>query len=401
VTSPLSTLLVIAFVAVLAPLATELPVRVRPPVVVLEVLLGVIVGPHVMGLIAGSPLIDFLSRLGLIFLFFLAGLEIDLNKVRGRPLYLASAGWLISLVVAESIAWALVPSGFVRAPSLVGSALTTTALGTLMPILRDAGELEGSFGRYILGAGAAGEFFPVLVVSILFSREPTNTAEPLVLVGFCLLAAGAAYATLHAKTPAVVKILSRGMRSSSQLPIRLCVLIMVALAALADRFGLDMALGAFAAGMVVGLAVRGHKEALLHEKLDALGFGFFIPMFFVISGARIDLPSLTSSTSAMLRVPFFLALLLVSRGVPVLLYKKELRIGDRIPFVLYSATALPLLVAITEIGTETGRMRADNAAALVAAGMLSLMIFPVVALTMHGSRRRRRESQTAEIATQS
>ena len=266
---------------------------------------------------------------------------------------------------------------------MIATALATTAVGVLLPILRDSGELKTRFGNLVMGAGAVGELGPVVVVSIVLTREHTAWHQTALLLAFAAIALTAAAAALHVRLQPIVQLLGRTLHASSQLPVRICILLMVGLVVLADEFGLDLILGAFAAGMVVRLASEGEKGEVLREKLEAIGFGFLVPLFFVLSGIKFDLGSLLESSDALLRVPFFLALFLLVRGAPsLLIYRNALAKRERLPFVLYISTALPLVVAITDIGVATGRMRSDNAAALVGAGMVSVLLFPLIALTL-------------------
>jgi Kef-type K+ transport system membrane component KefB len=203
------------------------------------------------------------------------------------------------------------------------------------------------------------------------------------LLAFAGVALVAAMAALHVRLQPVVQLLGRTLHASSQLPVRICILLLVGLVVLASEFGLDLILGAFAAGMVVRLGSEGSRGVVLREKLEAIGFGFLVPVFFVLSGIKFDLAALLESSDALLRVPFFLALFLLLRGGPALLiYRNALKKHERLPFVLYISTALPLIVAITDIGVQTGRMRTDNAAALVGAGMASVLLFPLIALIL-------------------
>jgi Kef-type K+ transport system membrane component KefB len=382
VDSHLTAILVIAVIAVLAPLVAEAPVGIRLPIVVLEVLFGIVLGPHGLGLIEAGRVVAFMGALGLAFLFFLAGMEIDLPVIRGRPLALAVWGWLLSVALGVGIGGALALVGFVEAPVMVGVALTTTAIGTLMPILRDAGELPTTFGRFMLAAGAVGEFGPIVLISLVLTRHHSEWQQTALMLLFVALALLAAVLALRSRTPRFIALLQRTMHSSSQLPVRLAILLMVGLVVMAEKFGLDMVLGAFAAGMIVSLASQGEAGGMLRHKLDAIGFGFLIPIFFVMSGIKFDLAALTGSTQAMLRVPIFLVLFLVVRGLPALLYRRDLPRHDLPRLALYCATALPLIVAIAEIGIATGAMRSDNAAALVSAGILSLLIYPLLALSL-------------------
>ena len=376
-------LLVVLFVAALAPLFNELPIRLRLPLVVLELVFGMIVGPYGFDLIAAEGNLRLLSALGLSFLFFLAGMELDFSALKGPPLRLGALGWLLSIVVAMVATHALAAAGLVSDPLLVAVALATTAIGTLLPILREAGELDTRFGRFVLGAGALGEFGPIVLFSLVMaSSEGGVMRRSALLVTFVLIALACAGLFLRIRPPHVVDVLARGLVSTNQLPIRMSMLLLGGLVVLADVLGLDILLGAFAAGTLVGLVARGPGTEPFHEKLDAIGFGFLIPIFFVTSGAQMDLPALFASADSLARVPLFLALLLLVRGLPALLYRKELDGGDQRLLALFSATSLPLIVVITEVGKAAGRIQHANAAALVGAGILSVLIFPLIGLSL-------------------
>jgi Kef-type K+ transport system membrane component KefB len=372
--------LIVLAIAVAAPLLAEIPVGVRLPVVMLEMVLGIIVGPQVLGLATAEGLLGWLGgKLGLAALFFMAGMELDLERVRGRPLTLAIRGWVLSLVLGLVVAALLYVLPIVHSPMMVGLALSTTALGTLLPILRDAGQLETEFGRLVLAAGAVGEFGPVVVVSLVLTGEDSEWLKIGLMLMFVAIAFGAARIALGARPPIVIKLLTRTMESSSQLPVRISLLLLAVFVVLSENFGFELIPGAFAAGMVVGLASRGEAGNPLRHKVEAVCFGFLVPFFFVTSGIKFDLATLLHSAQAILLLPAFLILLFIVRGVPALLYGHNLAKGQRLPFALYSATALPLLVAISAIVVQTGRMRPEIAAALVGAGMLSVLLFPTFA----------------------
>jgi Kef-type K+ transport system membrane component KefB len=375
-------LLVVLLVAAIAPLFNELPIRLRLPLVVLELLFGVAVGPHGLDLVGGEGTLRALSALGLSFLFFLAGLDLDFAKLRGQPLRLGIAGWALSIGLALALTFSLRAAGLVSDPVLVAVALSTTAIGTLLPILREAGELDTPLGRFILGAGAIGEFGPIVLFSLIITGEQGFAVRSGLLVTFVFIALACATIALRLQPPHVIAVLSRTLQSTSQLPIRLSMLLLAALVVLADVLGLDILLGAFAAGSLVGLVARGPDAEPFRQKLDALGFGFLIPIFFVTSGARLDLAALAASPTSLARVPLFLALLLIVRGAPALLYRRDLPASERRLLALFSATTLPLVVVITEIGRATGRMQPENAAALVGAGILSVLLFPLLALSL-------------------
>ena len=322
-------ILLVLMIAVIAPLAGEAPIGLRIPAVVVEMLLGIVIGPHVLGwvqaaaLTADQPVMG-LGQAGLAFLFFLVGMDIDLARFRGRPLSLAVISWCLSLLVAIAVVTLLYGASRVHAPVMVVIALTTTATGMLVPILRDAKELDSKFGIYLMGAAMIGEFGPIIVIALIFTRVHSYPAQVMLMLFFIAVAMTMAVAALRVRPMRVLRLFHRTLHASSQLPVRICMLVLSFLMVLAGAFGLDAILGAFAAGMVIGLAARGKDGDLLREKLDAIAFGYFVPFFFVTSGMQFDLGALYRSTESMLLTPLFLLLFLVVRGVPVFLYRKEL-----------------------------------------------------------------------------
>ncbi|HZM53972.1 MAG TPA: cation:proton antiporter [Acidimicrobiales bacterium] len=372
------TLVLIAAIAVISPLLAERLRRFNVPDVVLELAFGIIVGPYVLKLAHTNDVVNGLSDIGLAFLMFLAGYELDLQGIRGRPLRLASLGWLLSLGMA--FAFALVSTGLAVDTLVVGLALTTTALGTLLPMLRDAGLLETRFGAYIVAIGTAGEFGPIVAVAVLLTRKDPFVTSAL-LVFFVAIAVACALLASRTRPPRMVALLRRHLHSSAQLPVRVSVLLVLVLVYLAFELGLDVLLGAFAAGVVVKLFTVGEDSEVIKGKLEAIGFGFLIPIFFIVSGIHFDLHVFLTRPTALLRIPLFLALFLVIRGLPaLLLYRTALPRDERVPLALFSATGLPLIVVITSLGVSQGRMLPENAAALVGAGMLSVLLLPMLGL---------------------
>ncbi|HWO16342.1 MAG TPA: cation:proton antiporter [Solirubrobacterales bacterium] len=383
---------IVVVAAVAAITVAAVPRRFAPPVVVVELLLGIVVGPEVLDLARTDDFIDFFSNLGLGMLFFFAGYEIDFERIKGRPLKLGACGWLLSVALAYGIGGALAAAGVVLSFLYTGSAMATTAIGTLIPILRDNGELKTKFGTYLLAAGGAGEFGPILLVTLVLS-----TANPLheaaILLAFVALAIAIAMISVRFAWrgwPA----LERTFEASSQLAVRVTVVLVFGLVLLAGKLGLDVLLGGFVAGMITRLALRGHELQIFESKLTAVGFGFFVPFFFVTSGIAFDLDALGSVT-AMLKLLMFFGLFLVVRGVPaLLLYRGVLAARDRAALAFYSATELPLVVAITTIAMDTGNMKSSTAAGLVGAAMLSTLVFPFVAMALRkGSERVADETQ--------
>lgn len=377
-------LVVIAAAAVLAPLLSELLRRWRVPSVLFELLLGILIGPAVLGWVEVDEFIKGLSELGLAVLFFLAGYEINFAKLRGAPLNRGAFGWGISLVFGLAVGGVLALQGFVLSSLLIGLALTTTAIGTLMPMLHDRGMLETRFGTFLVGAGAVGEFGPILAVTLLLSGSNPGI-EAILLIVFAALAVGVAMMASRPQPPKLVELMQRHLSTSTQLPVRIIILLIIALVVVASQLGLDNLLGAFAAGMIARLALSPEQNAALNPRIEAIGFGFLIPVFFIVSGVNFDLDSLLESSSTLLRVPLFLGLMLLVRGVPALfVYKGLLTMRERTSLMLLQSTALPLLVVITEIGLSTDQMKPSNAAALVGAGMVSVLVFPLLGFKLLG-----------------
>ncbi len=378
---------VIVGVASLAALtAALLERRIAVPVVVIELLLGIVVGPDLLGLADGDDFTDFFANLGLGMLFFFAGYEIDFKRIRGQPLRLAMLGWLLSLVLAYTVGGLLALAGIVLSLLYTGSALATTAIGTLIPVLRDAGELPTRFGTFLLAAGAVGEFGPILLVTlVLAGGQPLHEAA--ILVAFVAIAVVVAIVTVRS-TFVGWPLIERTLEASSQLAVRLSVLLIFGLVALASELGLDLLLGGFVAGLITRLALQGREVELFESKLTAVGYGFFIPFFFIVSGIKFDLDALLSSSETLYKLPLFLALFLLVRGGPALLLYREVlkEKRDRLALGFYSATELPLVVAITTIAVDAGHMRSSTAASLVGAAMISTFAFPLIAMSLRRGR---------------
>ena len=354
------------------------------PVVVLELVGGILIGPHLAGL-GVSDFISFFSDLGLGLLFFFAGYEIDLQRIRGRPLRLGLAGWGISLALAYTLGGILALAGIVLSLLYTGSAMATTAIGTLIPMLSDAGELRSRFGTYLLAAGAVGEFGPILLLTLILSTQST-VHNGAILVAFVALAVAVALFAVRSAAR-TLPVLERTMESSSQLAVRWIVVLVFALALLAFELGLDLLLGGFAAGVITRqMLARGELPAF-DAKLKAVAFGVFVPFFFVVSGMRLDINSLFASLSGVLKMLLFVVLFLVVRGTPaMLLYRSEMSSRDRMALALMCSTQLPLVLAITTLATDSGHMRTSTAAALVGAAVLSTLIFPAIGLRLRRDR---------------
>jgi Kef-type K+ transport system membrane component KefB len=361
------------------------------PVVVIELVLGVLIGPQVLDIAGVNAFTEFFADLGLGMLFFFAGYEIDIARIKGLPLRLAALGWFLSLVIAYSLGGVLAALGVVVSLVYVGSALATTAIGTLIPILSDTGELKTDFGRYLLAAGAAGEFGPILLLTLVLSTEGT-LHNALILIAFVLVAVAVAVLAVRS-AERTIPLLERTIEASSQLGVRWIVVLVFLLAWLAADLGLDLLLGGFAAGMITRQVLQDRELPAFDSKLTAVAFGVFIPFFFVMSGMRLDVDALFADVSGVAKMALFFVLFLVVRGTPaLLLYRRVLPARrDRMALAVFSATQLPLVVAITTVAVDGGQMRTSTAAALVGAGALSTLAGP-----LHGLHLRREAALSRE-----
>ncbi|MFE2411576.1 cation:proton antiporter [Kitasatospora sp. NPDC059408] len=380
------TLILIPAAAVAAPLLADRLLRwIAVPTVVFEIVLGVLIGPDVLDWAHVDDLVTALSQFGLAMLMFLAGYEIDFAKLRGGPLKRAGTAWLATVVLGLGVGALVNPNPLDGA--FAGLVLTTTALGTILPILRDSGELPTPFGSLVMATGAVGEFGPIIAIAVLLSgNSPARTA--VILGAFAVITALAVLGAQRPRPDWVTRLIERTLRTSGQFAIRAVILVLAVMVAAAIWLDLDMLLGAFTAGIVSRMllsGVRAHEEEVIEAKLESIGFGFLVPVFFVVSGMNFDLNALLDDPGTLLLVPVFLVLLLAVRGAPAaLLAPAGLGRRDRGALGLYAATALPLVVVITTIEVEAGHMPSSTAAALVGAGMLSVLVFPLAAQRLRG-----------------
>jgi Kef-type K+ transport system membrane component KefB len=379
----LEDLLAVALVAALAPLVVAVLPGPRVPQVVVFLLGGILIGPHGLGL-AETSNIALLANIGLGFLFLLAGYQLDPRLLRQQPGRLAITGWLMSAVIAIGVVAGLSAAGYVRDYVPVALALTTTALGVLLPILRDNDMLGGRFGRNVEAAGTVGELFPILIIAVFLTRRGHFVAlASVAAVG--VLALALALVPRLARSKAVRRVIREGQDATGQSTLRWTLVLLFGLLLVASRFGLDVVLGAILAGMVLRAWTRrtNMDTTGLEHKLDAAGYGIFIPIFFITSGMTLDL---TAVRQHPLRMLIFFAMLLVVRGLPSLLvYRRVLPFQQRLEMTFITATTMPLLVALAEIGEHDGVMLPATAAALIGAGVLSVLVYPLLAVVLHRS----------------
>src|SRR6266576_4203167 len=376
-------LAIVAAAALAAPLALGLFPGIRLPAVVLEIVLGIVIGPQVLGWVSIDTPIKVMSLLGLAFLLFLAGLEVDYERLRGRVLRLTALGYVISFGLALLIGLGLHAGGLVKSPLLVGIALSATSLGIVVPVLKDAGQVDTPFGQLVVAGASIAEIATIVLLSLFFSGEASGLGVKLLLLGlFGLFVLAVGVAVLGAeRSMRISAAFLRLQDTTAEIRIRGSFVLLTLFVVLAERLGLEAILGAFLAGAIIKLVDR--DQTMTHpefrQKLEAVGYGVFVPVFFVVTGLRFELNALFANATNLARVPIFLAALLVVRGLPALFYKSVTTRTQTVAAALLQATSLSFLVVAGQIGVQLDLLRPAVYAALVAAGLLSVLLFPLMA----------------------
>jgi len=380
-----SGLLIVVTVAFAAPFLLGLFPRVRLPAVVLEIVAGIVIGPAVLGLVDLDPTIEVVAVLGLALLLFLAGLEIEFDQLRGQTLRLPAVGFALSFGLAVGAALLLKAGGLIETPLLVAITLCATSLGVIIPVLKDAGETSSAFGQLVVAAGSIADFGAIILLSLFFSGEG-GVGSTLLLISALLVLAVAVFVAAKGaeRSKAVRADLIRLQDTTAQIRVRAAMVLLIGSAALAERLGLEIILGTFIAGAVLTLVDR--DEMVTHpefrQKLEAIGFGVFIPVFFVTTGVRFDLDGLLADASNLTMVPVFLVAIAVVRGLPALIYRKAIDARRTLVAALLQATTLPFVVTATTIGVELELVSSAESAALIAAGLFSVLLFPLAGVLL-------------------
>ena len=378
----------VAAVAFVAPLLLGLAPALRVPSVLLEIGAGVALGPSVLGWVEADAAVNVLSLIGVGFLLLLAGLEIEVDRLRGAVLRLALTGFAVSFGIAVVVGYGLDAVGVVGAPFLVAVILSATSLAVVLPLLKDTGLAGSPFGQMVIAAASIADVATVILLSLFFSEETAGVGVRLALFAlFGLVCVGAGIAiAVGARVPSLSAALLRLQDTTAQIRVRGAFVLLMVFSILAQRFGLEAILGTFLAGMLLKLADRDDAmtHSHFHEKLTEAGFGFFIPVFFVASGLRLDAGALVSDSSTLLHVPVLVVALYVIRGLPALLYRGLLGGRRALAAGLLQSTTLSFVLIASQIGQELGLLGPSDVAALTAAALVSVLVNPVVALAVLG-----------------
>jgi Kef-type K+ transport system membrane component KefB len=379
-------LLIVVAAGFVAPFTLGFVPGLRLPSIVLELVLGIVLGPAVLGWVHVDDPVQVMSVVGLAILLFLAGLEIEFHKLRGKVLRVTLLGFVLSFAIAVGLGVLLKGAGVVKQPVFLGVLLSATSLGVLVPVLKDSNQISSTFGQLVIAASSIADFGAVILLSLLFSKDSSSTATKVILLVGLFVAAGLVWLAIRGveHSARIRGVLERLQDTTAQIRVRGAFVLMIGLVALAASLGLEVILGAFLAGAVLTLIDQ--DQTMTHpqfrRKLEAIGFGVFIPVFFVTSGVKYDLNALTSSASTIAKVPIFLAALVLARGLPALLYRPLIPSRHVLIAAIMQGTSLPFIVAGTAIGQSLGLINAASSAALIAAGLLSVLIFPALSLAL-------------------
>jgi Kef-type K+ transport system membrane component KefB len=372
--------------ATAAPLLVDLLPLPKIPPIVSEIVAGIVIGPVVLNLVDITAPLEVFASIGLVFLFFLAGLEIAFDARDDRHLGLVGAAFVISLALSLVVALIFDATELVGAPVLVAIILAATSFGIVVAVLKDAGQTGTPFGQLVIASASIADFSTVILLSLFFSSSGASFETTLVLLLLFLgVVAVLGLVIAGARGSAQLKAtIARLHRSSAQISVRIAFLLLVVLVYMSEEFGLEVVLGAFLAGAMVSLLDREHavRATGLQEKLEGIGFGVFIPIFFVVSGVKLDLDSLFSSLDTVVLVPLTVIALLLVRGLPALVYRRFVPRREALSAGLLQATSLSFVVAATQIGVELGKLDSADAAGLVTGGVISVLLFPALALRL-------------------
>ncbi len=374
---------IICLLAVAAPLLARTIPLVTVPVIVVELLLGLVAGPHGLGWVRIDAAVNTLALLGVTFLFFLSGLEVDLRHVKGQLLRRSVTGYLLGLAIALVVSATLGAAGLLQAPTLVAIAFSATGLGLVVPILRDAGLLKTPLGSQVITFASVAEFAAVVLLALAFNAGGSPLGSVLLLAGLAALAILVTVLGTRLRRSLGVTALIDGLSGGTvQLRVRLSVALVICFAALAQLAGLEVVLGAFFAGGILNVLDDSMSDELFRARLDGLGYGLLIPVFFVASGARIDLTALSLWPDGLLLVPLLVLTLLLCRGLPELILRLGGSPTQRLGAGLICATSLPFIVTAAQVGVASHRMGASTAAAMTSAALIGVLLFPALAVPL-------------------
>jgi Kef-type K+ transport system membrane component KefB len=373
---------VVAVIAFTAPLLRELVPGIFVPAIVLELVLGIVVGPQVLGIAESSESVELFSQIGLAALLFLAGREIQLGKLRGTVLERALAVFALGFLIAAGLAAVLHSVGLIKTPLLVAVILVATSLSVIIVPLRDERQVDTPFGQQVIATAAIAEFGAVILLSFFYSAERTGPATELLHLSAFVLVAIVLYvaASQSGRSTRLTQALERLRESSAQIQTRADLALIAIVVGIASELGLETILAAFTVGVVRGMTEE--RDETLDQKREAVALGIFVPFFFVASGIDFQIDELFATIGGVIRLPLFVIGLLAVHVIPALLYRRSMGQRAAIAAGLLQATSFSFVIVATQIGLDLGIMVPATATALVGAGLISVIAFPAVAFRL-------------------
>ncbi|HKQ18021.1 MAG TPA: cation:proton antiporter [Solirubrobacterales bacterium] len=373
---------VVAVIAFLAPVLRELIPKLFVPAIVLELVLGIVVGPQVLDIAHSSEPVELFSTIGLAALLFLAGREIDVGRLRGEVLERGLACFGLGFLIAAAIAAPLHEIGLIKTPLLVAVILVATSLSVIIVPLRDEGEINTSFGQQVIATAAIAEFASVILLSFFYSNERPGFGTELVhLCAFALLAV-VVFLTISrgARNDRLSEALDRLRETSAQIQTRADLALIAVVVGITSQLGLETILAAFTVGVIRGMTEE--RSERMEQKREAVALGIFVPFFFVSSGLDFQLDELFATIGGVIRLPVFVLALLAVHVIPALIYARTMGTRKAIAAGLLQATSFSFVIVATQIGLQLHVMVQATATALVGAGLISVVAFPAIAFAL-------------------
>ncbi len=394
---PYTSFVIVAVIAFLAPVVRAMTPLILVPAIVLELVGGIIVGPHGLGIASETEPVEVFSTVGLACLLFLAGREIQVDRLRGALLTSSLAGFTFSFALAFAAALAMHAVGLIETPLLVAIVLVATSLSIIIVPLKDARETDTDWGQQVIAAAAVAEFGAVILLAFFYSGERAGPWTEIFHLGlFVVLAALLLVSLTHgAQFKRVTDAIARLEGTSAQIGVRGDFALIAVVAGVASQLGLETILAAFTVGVIRGMTSS--RDELSEQRLDAVALGIFIPFFFVGSGMDFNLGALFSSVSAFIRLPLFVLAVLIVRGLPALMYRSRFATRRTAAAGLLQATSLSFIVVATQIGLTLKIMYPATATALVGAGLITVMVFPALAFGIIGEPEVEAAGETPEL----
>ncbi|MCD6425343.1 MAG: monovalent cation:proton antiporter family protein [Anaerolineales bacterium] len=390
-------LLIVIFLAFLVPITLSRFRKLRLPIVVGEIIAGIIIGRSGFGLVQHHEVVlDLLAELGFVFLMFLSGMEIDFSSLGlfsskkksenqpASPIRLAAISFLLTLGLSILIGFAFTRAGLASSPWMIALILSTTSLGVVVPVLKEQGLSSGRYGQTLLIAALIADFATMLLITVVVAALSHGLTLDILLIGLLFVAFFLVYyfgGIFFNRIKGIRRVLEELSSATSQIKVRAAFTMMLIFVALAEMLGTEIILGAFLAGAIISLLKRPEDSELVHQ-LDAIGYGFFIPIFFIMVGVDFNLASLINSPSALLLVPYLLLAAAIVKLLPALVLKTSFSWRQTLAAGTLLSSRLSLIIAASAIGMRIGVISEPFNASIILVAIITVVIAPPLFVKM-------------------